>query len=81
MTKKLTIEQKDGMIVCKYRGTDDQIININANALKKADPIVLANYIAELLCDAINLKNAACDLHDLNDTHSYNGTAFEYINN
>ena len=84
MAKKLThlvLEQRDGIISC-YKATDEDkelIFTYNAEVAKKADNIALANHLAELLHDCICLQNTTCELHDLNDTKMYFGTAFEYL--
>ena len=76
--KKLNIQQKDGVVYI-YEG-DELQTTISLTRKDKMSEVALANMVAELIHDCLNCKNVKAELHDLNDTKSYYGTYFEYLN-
>ena len=79
----IIINQEDGLITVIRDGEEEYRIDINGTLSRirggDVSNIVVANWIAEMLHDCLNCKTVSCELHDLNDTRSYFGTYFEWI--
>ena len=80
---KITIEQKDGRISIHRNGELEQTYDLARYVERikegKVDAINLANFVAEIMNDALNCKTAKSTLHDLNGKQAYFGTYFEEI--
>ena len=80
---KIKITQEDG-IISIYRNEEleqsyDLVYCVERIKEGKIDAIGLANFVAEIMNDALNCKTATSTLHDLNDRKLYFGTYFEEI--
>ena len=80
---KIKITQEDGTIRI-YRNEElehryDLARYVERIKEGKVDAISFANFVAEIMNDALNCKTATSVLHDLNDRQAYFGTYFEEI--
>ena len=82
-TNAIKVTQEDGFVKIYRNGEYEQGYDLNwtVNAIKdgKYSNVALANWIAEIINDALNCKTASSTLEDLNDTRAYRGTYFEGI--
>ena len=81
--QKITIEQEDGNISIYRNGEFEQSYDLARYVERikegEVDAIAVANFIAEIMNDALNCKSASSALHDLNEKKAYFGTYFESI--
>ena len=84
MTKKkqnIKITQEDGFVKIHRNGEYEQGYDLNRVVEKIKDGtmtnVSLANWMAELINDALNCTKVSSALTDLNDTKTYRGTYFE----
>jgi hypothetical protein len=80
-TNKISITQENG-IVKIYRNEElEKSYDFNRNLTFENGSTVIgfANMIAEIINDCLNCKTATSSVTDLNDTKSYRGTYFEFI--
>lgn len=73
---KITVTKSDGNFVTAF----DFNRLIEAVNNKEIDAIYIANMIAEIMHDCINLDRVSSHLHDTNERNQYsNETAFQYV--